>query len=307
MLRLLAVLLPLAATGAGAGVVEEVRALVRSGKFEQAREVLAEARARDVPSAELLDARSQLARGELKAGQVELALTHAREVHAQAVAELAHRELDQEPHLPLALGAAIEVEAQAAAARGDRASAVAQLRQEIERWSRTSLATRLRKNLHLLSLEGQVPPRLLLQPHLGPAAPTLASLKSKVVLLFFWAHWCPDCKEAAQAVARQQAALQSRGLVVLAPTQLYGTVAGGREAKPEEELRWIEQVRRSAYAALLDAPAPTAAENFTAWGASTTPTLVVLGRDGKVVLYHPGAMGDEELRAVLEKALGPSR
>ena len=304
MLRLLAALLVLAATGARAGVVQEVRALVRSGQLEQARAVLAKSRAHDVPAAERLDAHSQLARGELKAGLLDAALTDALDVHAQAVAELAHRELDQEPHLPRALGTAIEVEAQASAARGDRSSAVAQLRQEIARWSRTSLATRLRKNLHLLSLEGQAPPLLLLEPHLGPSAPTLQSLKSKVVLLFFWAHWCPDCKEAAQAVARQQAALRSRGLVVLAPTQLYGTVAGGREAAPEEELRWIEQVRRSAYVSLLDAPAPTAAANFTAWGASTTPTLVVLGRDGKVVLYHPGGMGDAELRAVLEKALG---
>ena len=303
MRRCFVALLLLAATGARAGVVQEVRGLVRSGQFAQARAVLAEARARGGPAAERLDAHAQLARGELKAGQIDAALTDAREVHAGAVAELAHRALDQEPHLPLALGAAIEVEAQVSAVRGDRSLAVAQVREELARWPRTSLETRLRKNLHLLSLEGQAPPPLVLEPHLGPAAPTLQSLRSKVVLLFFWAHWCPDCKEAAQAVARQQAALRGRGLVVIAPTQLYGTVAGGREAAPEEELRWIEQVRRSAYASLLDAPAPTAAANFTAWGASTTPTLVVLGRDGKVVLYHPGGMDDAELKAVLEKAL----
>ena len=298
-----AAVLLLASAGAQAGIVEEVRARVRSGQFGQARAALAAAHSRGTAAAEELDARSQLARGELKAGQVEAALADAREVHARALAELARRGLDQEPHLPLALGAAIEVESQAAALLGDRGAAVAQLRQEIERWSQSSIAARLRKNLHLLSLEGQAPPPLQVEPHLGPPTPTLEALKGQVVMLFFWAHWCPDCKAAAQVVARQWAALRARGLLVVAPTQLYGTVAGGREAAPEEELRWIEEVRRGAYAGLIEASAPTSAANFTAWGASTTPTLVVLGRDGRVVLYHPGGITDAELQPVLEKAL----
>ena len=38
-------------------------------------------------------------------------------------------------------------------------------------------------------------------------------------------------------------------------------------------------------------------ENFRRYGASTTPTLVLVDRAGIVRLYHPGAMSYEELRA----------
>jgi protein-disulfide isomerase len=43
-------------------------------------------------------------------------------------------------------------------------------------------------------------------------------------------------------------------------------------------------------------------QNFNAYGASTTPTLVVLNRAGQVEMYHPGAMPYDELRAAVEKA-----
>jgi len=44
-------------------------------------------------------------------------------------------------------------------------------------------------------------------------------------------------------------------------------------------------------------------QNFSTYGASTTPTLVVLNRAGQVAMYHPGAMGYEELRAAVEKVV----
>jgi thioredoxin-related protein len=47
---------------------------------------------------------------------------------------------------------------------------------------------------------------------------------------------------------------------------------------------------------------PLSKQNFNAYGASTTPTLVVLNRAGQVAMYHPGAMPYDELRAAVEKA-----
>jgi thioredoxin-related protein len=49
-------------------------------------------------------------------------------------------------------------------------------------------------------------------------------------------------------------------------------------------------------------PVPLSQQNFKTYGASTTPTLVVLNRTGQVALYHPGAMPYEELRAAVQKA-----
>ena len=49
---------------------------------------------------------------------------------------------------------------------------------------------------------------------------------------------------------------------------------------------------------------PLSKQNFNAYGASTTPTLVVLKRTGQVATYHPGAMSYDELRAAVQKAVG---
>jgi hypothetical protein len=92
-----------------------------------------------------------------------------------------------------------------------------------------------------------------------------------------------------------------RGLVLIAPTQRYGYVASGEEAAPAAEMKYIEAVRRKYYPDLLSAPAPVSAENFRNYGASTTPTLVLVDRRGIVRLYHPGTMTLDELRAALNK------
>jgi hypothetical protein len=87
----------------------------------------------------------------------------------------------------------------------------------------------------------------------------------------------------------------------MAPTQLYGYGARGEDASPAQELPYAEQVWKSFYSGLQGVPVPVSKTNFTRYGASTTPTLVLLDRAGRVSLYHPGAMQYEELRAAIEK------
>jgi thioredoxin-related protein len=50
-------------------------------------------------------------------------------------------------------------------------------------------------------------------------------------------------------------------------------------------------------------PVPLSRQNFNAYGASTTPTLVVLNRAGQVAMYHPGALSYNELRSAVQKAV----
>ncbi len=50
-------------------------------------------------------------------------------------------------------------------------------------------------------------------------------------------------------------------------------------------------------------PVPISKYNFDAYGASTTPTLVLLDRTGKVAMYHPGALPYEQLKAEIEKVV----
>ena len=158
--------------------------------------------------------------------------------------------------------------------------------------------------VNLLALVGQPAPPLQGTQYLGPKPPALASLKGSPVLLFFWAHWCADCKAEVPVIARLRQEFAREGLVVIGPTQLYGYAAQGAEASPAEERAYIESVRARYYAALPDMAVPLSKQNFNAYGASTTPTLVVLNRAGQVAMYHPGALSYDELRSAVQQAAG---
>ena len=177
------------------------------------------------------------------------------------------------------------------------------LRSALARYTNTSIAARLQKNLNLLALVGKPAPPLQETQYLGPKPPTLASLKGSPVLLFFWAHWCVDCKAEVPVIARLKQEFAPEGLVVIGPTQLYGYAAQGDDAPPDREKAYIEAVRERYYANLQDMPVPLSKQNFNAYGASTTPTLVVLNRAGQVAMYHPGALSYEELRGAVQKAV----
>jgi len=128
-------------------------------------------------------------------------------------------------------------------------------------------------------------------------------MKGAPVLLFFWAHWCADCKQEGPVISQLASEFGSRGLKVEAPTQLYGYAAYGEDATPKDETAYIGRVWQHYYPALQDIPVPVSKLNFDRYGASTTPTLVVLDRAGKVALYHPGLMSYDELRAAIERAM----
>jgi len=249
----------------------------------------------------MLEALSWLGRGALAAKQFDQAEAYAQETQRLSLAELKKRPLDAEPHLPLALGAAIEVQAQILNEKGQRSDAVALLRKQLALYRSTSIRARLQKNINLLSLEGKIAPPLSEREFVGSKPVPLSALKGSPVLLFFWAHWCPDCKQEYVILTQIEKEYASKRLVIVAPTQRYGYAARGEEAGPAEELKYIDEVRHKFYPDLLDVPAPVSEENFKNYGASTTPTLVLIDRQGIVRLYHPGAMTLEELRAALNR------
>ncbi len=291
-------------SAAFAGIIEDVQGSLSQNNLSQADSALRTYHAQHGATPEYLEALSWMARGALAVQQYDSAQNYAKQTEAHAVEHLKLRTLDAEAHLPIALGAALEVEAQVLAARGQRNQAVALLQSAIRRYYRTSIRTRLQKNLNMLSVVGQTAPLLKVDQYLGPPPVPLSQLKGFPVLLFFWAHWCGDCKFEAPIITRLRAEYSPKGLVVIGPTQLYGYAAQGEEASPQTELTYIDAVRHRYYTGLLDMPVPVSKDNFSTYGASTTPTLVLVDRKGRVALYHPGALGYEDLRAAIEKVLG---
>lgn len=242
---------------------------------------------------EAIDLASRQARAELAQHNYAKALAQADAVYTHVQSELKHRPLDKEPLLPLALGAAIEVHAQALSAQGQRGEAVTYLRAELKTYYRTSIRARIQKNILLLSLEGKPAPVLETARILGPKpAPT----KGHPVMLFFWAHWCADCKGDAPILAQIHTKFPT--LTILGPTQHYGYIEGGIDAAPAKETAYIEKIRRQFYPTLSS---PLSEENFRAWGASTTPTIALIDAQNIVRLYHPGAMSYEELAPLIQR------
>ena len=135
------------------------------------------------------------------------------------------------------------------------------------------------------------------------AAATAKALEGKVVILFFWAHWCPDCKIESPILARLYAKYKPQGLTIVAPTQRYGYVAGGARAPADEELRYMVQIRDTHYHFLADLPVPISVANHERYGVSSTPTVVIVDRRGIVRLYHPGRLTEEELESQLRPLL----
>jgi thiol-disulfide isomerase/thioredoxin len=288
-----------------ASLVNDVRALIAKNDLAAAEAVTRSYEAKGVATSEVAAAVSWLARAELTAKQYDKAERYAAESSKLSENLLRNRHLDADPWLPTAVGASIEVRGLVLAARGERSDAVAYLNEQLAKYRTTSIAERIRKNINLLSLEGKRAPALEVQDYLGVKPPSLASLRGHPVLLFFWAHWCPDCKALGPDIAAIRKTYGPKGLAVIGPTRLYGYVAGGEDAAPAVERRYIEKVRAQFYAALADMPVPVSANNFLSYGASTTPTLVLIDAAGIVRYYHPGAAPASELAARIQKLLAP--
>jgi thiol-disulfide isomerase/thioredoxin len=289
------------ASSAFAGIVDNVRGLLSQDNFAAAQSELAAYKQQNGATPEYLEALSWMARAALSKEQYSQAESYAKQTQTFAAQQLKTRKLDAEPHLPQALGAALEVEALTLNAQGKKSQAVALLRNALVTYGNTSIAPRLHKNLNLLSFVGRSAPPLKTSEYLGMPPATLAQLKGSPVLLFFWAHWCADCKGEGPILARLRS--EFPGLTLVAPTQRYGYAAGGEDATPQAELTYINNVWQHYYPGLQGIGVPVSKENFNVYGASTTPTLVLVDRMGKIAFYHPGALPCDELRAAIERVV----
>ena len=286
-------------------VVQKVRDAIAENDFKKAEKLVLDDMAANGTTPIAIEAFSWLGRGAVAAKRYDEAMTYAARTYEIVEEQLKTRKLDDEARLPIALGAAIEVTALATAGQGRRSEGVMYLRQEIERYKNTSILMRLNKNLHLLSLEGQPALSWSSPEFLGPKPPSLAELKGKPVVLFLWAHWCGDCKTQGPLLDQVVNKYRSSGITVIAPTQRFGYAEKRRPVGPAEELKYIESIRDQFYPWMKTVSAPVSDEVYLRYGVSTTPTYVMIDRDGKVSSYLPGQPTIEQIDAMVQKIVAP--
>jgi thiol-disulfide isomerase/thioredoxin len=275
-------------------LVRDVRAELNKNDLAAAEALVAAQRAASGDTSEALAALSWLGRGALAARAYDKADRYSREAERLTLEKLKTQTLASDPNLATALGASLETQAKVLAETGQRATAVKFLKDQIATYRNTPIHARLAKNLNLISLEGQPAPKLSAREFLGAPMP---DMKGHPVLLFFWAHWCPDCKAAAPVIAEIERQFRDKGLLVVGPTRHYGYVAGGAVAPPAQELAYIDQIRQQYYGTIANMAVPVSDEDAVDYGMDATPTLVLVDRAGIVRMFHPGPIPREELEA----------
>jgi len=272
-----------------------------AGGLVAADKVLGEYRAAHGSTSEAIDALLWLARGALSAKLYDRANGYANESQTLALSRV--KETNAEDHTALhQVSQSFEVLALVLVEQGARSDAVHLLQTQLETYRDTVAANDLRTAVQQLSLVGHPAPGLQDGFSLGPRLPS-KDAPPQPTLVFFWAHWCSDCKAESPMIARLLDKYRARGLAIVAPTRNYGYVENGRNAPPDKELRHIAQVRDTYYSFLKHAPVPVTDANHRAFGVAAIPVNILIDRQGVVRLYHPGRIEERELEAAIVDVL----
>lgn len=133
------------------------------------------------------------------------------------------------------------------------------------------------------------PPTASLPRLPGAGSADVSDFRGKVVLVNFWASWCPPCKDELPLLERTQQRIAAKG----------GTVLGINTRDPADEA--LQTMRRYGvtYPNLKDGSGDYAER----WGITGQPESYLLDRDGRVVAHAIGPVDQAWLDAHVKPLL----
>jgi thiol-disulfide isomerase/thioredoxin len=115
----------------------------------------------------------------------------------------------------------------------------------------------------------------------------LSDLRGRVVLLDFWASWCGPCREQMPSIERIAARTDESDTVILGINTADN---------PQAALQLLSEIK-TRYTILHDT-----GEVARGYGATTLPTLVLIDREGKIVVRESTVMSEAHLEQLLQRA-----
>ncbi|GHG92906.1 TlpA disulfide reductase family protein [Comamonas sp. JC664] len=130
-------------------------------------------------------------------------------------------------------------------------------------------------------------------PRHGGGTLKLDDLKGQVVMLDFWATWCPPCREEMPALVKLAKEYEPQGLVFVAASR----DDGDRAPKLVDAFMRNHLPDLAPYVVYAD-------DNMArAFQVTALPTLYFLDRDGKVIDAQRGSLSEDAIRRRIDRAL----
>jgi len=143
-----------------------------------------------------------------------------------------------------------------------------------------------------LASDGMTAPKVQMERYAGGKM-SLADLKGKVVMLDFWATWCPPCEAEMPSLIKLAKEYEGKGLVF---------VAASRDEMPDAPL-YVQEFIVSRMPELGPYVVYAPDELAAVFQVTALPTLYFLDKEGRVIDAQRGMLSESELRSRVERAL----